>query len=295
LFIIQALSLAMEETTMSSIPTHLNPEQFAQHVEPRLSKAKRGFISKIPLYKIFNYILYFLHTGCQWEKLPIDKDPNDPNKREISPDAVAHHFRKWSKDGSLKKVWKESLPAIREQLDLSELNLDGSHTIAKKGGESVAYQGRKKAKTSNVLPITDKNGYILSSTDIIAGNHNDAFNLKPHLQSAFKDIKKMGLDIEGACFNADSAFDTKDARKTCFNHNVIPNIAENKRNRKREKPGPKRLFDQEVYKHRFSSERSFAWVDKFKRLLIRFERKDVYFFGLHCIAFAMINLRHLIS
>jgi hypothetical protein len=146
-----------------------------------------------------------------------------------------------------------------------------------------------------VLPITDKNGYILSSTDIIAGYHNDAFNLKPHLQSAFKDIKQMGLDIEGAYFNADSAFDTKDARKTCFNHSVIPNIAENKRNRKRRKPGPKRLFDQGVYKHRFSSERSFAWVDKFKRLLIRFERKDVYFFGLHCIAFAIINLRHLIS
>ena len=46
---------------------------------------------------------------------------------------------------------------------------------------------------------------------------------------------------------------------------------------------------------RFSSERTFAWVDKFKRLLIRFERKDVYFFGLHCMAFAMINLRHLVS
>ena len=180
-------------------------------------------------------------------------------------------------------------------MDLSEINLDGSHTIAKKGGESVAYQGRKKAKTSNILPVTDKNGNILSSTDIIAGNHNDAFNLKPHLQTALKDIKQSGLDIAGAYFNADMAFDTKDARKTCFNHNVVPNIPENKRNRKHNKPGPKRLFDEEVYKHRFSSERTFAWIDKFKRLLVRFERKDVYFFGLHCIAFAMVNLRHLLS
>lgn len=280
---------------MSSIPIRLTPEQFAQYVEPRLSKAKRGFVSTIPLYKIFNYILYFLHTGCQWEQLPIDPDPTDPSRREISPDAVAYHFRKWSRDGSLKKIWKESLPLIQGQLDLSELNLDGSHTMAKKGGESVAYQARKKAKTSNVLPLTDKNGYILASTSIIAGNHNDAFNLKPHLQAAFKELKQRGLDIAGAYFNADSAFDTKEARKTCFNHGVIPNLAENKRNRKRAKPGPKRLFDEQVYKHRFSSERTFAWVDKFKRLLIRFERKDVYFFGLHCIAFAMINLRHLLS
>ena len=279
---------------MGCIPTHLTQQQFEQHVDPHLSKAKRGFVSSIPLFKIFNYILYFLHTGCQWKQLPIDKDPHNPQKQEISSDAVAYHFRKWSKDGSLEEVWKASIPAIEEELDLSELNLDGSHTIAKKGGESVAYQGRKKAKTSNILPVTDKNGNILSSTDIIAGNHNDAFNLKPHLQTALKDIKRLGLDIEGAYFNADMAFDTKDARKTCFNHGVVPNIPENKRNRKHNKPGPKRLFDEEVYKHRFSSERTFAWIDKFKRLLIRFERKDVYFFGLHCIAFAMINLRHIL-
>ena len=36
------------------------------------------------------------------------------------------------------------------------------------------------------------------------------------------------------------------------NHGVIPNIAENKRNRKRAKQGRKRLFNLEVYRHRFA-------------------------------------------
>ena len=133
---------------------------------------------------------------------------------------------------------------------------------------------------------------MIASTGIIAGNHNDAFELKGHLQDAFRAIKKLGITIKGAYFNADSAFDTKDARKVCFNHGVIPNIAENKRNRKNPKRGRKRMFNPEVYKHRFESERTFAWVDKFKRLLVRFERKDAYFFRFHCIAFAMINLRN---
>jgi hypothetical protein len=31
---------------------------------------------------------------------------------------------------------------IEDELNLSELNLDGSHAVAKKSGESVAYQGR---------------------------------------------------------------------------------------------------------------------------------------------------------
>jgi hypothetical protein len=63
-------------------------------------------------------------------------------KKEISHDAVYYHFRKWSRDGSPKNVWEASILTIQSDLNLSEINLDGSHAIAKKGGESVAYQGR---------------------------------------------------------------------------------------------------------------------------------------------------------
>ena len=103
------------------------------------------------------------------------------------------------------------------------------------------------------------------------------------------------LDHVLALEGADKAFDTKDARKTCFNHAVMPNIDENKRNRKTVKRGRKRFFNAEVYKRRFTCERTFAWIDKFKALLIRFDRKNVYFLGAHFIAFAMINLRHVIQ
>jgi transposase len=221
--------------------------------------------------------------------------PTRAGKKEISWQAVYYHFRKWSADGSLEKVWQASIQTVQSGLELSQLNLDGSHAIAKKGGERVAYQGRKRAKTSNILPIMDANGYILASTGIVAGNHNDAFNLKPHLQAAFKSLKRLGLNITGAFFNADSAFDTREARKVCFNHGVIPNIAENKRNRKAPKRGRKRLFNAEVYRRRFANERSFAWVDKFRALLIRFDRKDANFLGAHHITFTMINLRHVFA
>lgn len=203
-----------------------------------------------------------------------------------------YHFRKWSRDGSLQQVFEGSILTIVDNLGLSEINLDGSHAQAKKGGEAVAYQRRKKAKTSNILPLSDAKGYIVGLSRFLAGNHNDAFELKASLQKVFKQLKRLGLNIKAAFFNADSAFDTKAARKVCFNHGLVPNIAENKRNRKKPKRGRKRLFNKEVYKHRFVAERSFAWVDKFKTLLIRFERKEVYCLGAHFIAFAMINLRH---
>jgi transposase len=280
---------------MSTIPISLTEKQFDDHIRPHITVAKRGYECKIPLYKVFNYILYQLHTGCQWFQLAIDPDRNDPDKKEISWHAIYYHFRKWSKDGSLERVWQGSIMTISTDLNLSELNLDGSHVLAKKGGESVAYQGRKKGKTTNILPIAEGQGFIIASTGLIAGNHNDAYNLKTHLQDAFKFIKHLGLDIRGAFFNADRAFDTKDARKTCFNHSVIPNIDENKRNRKTAKRGRKRFFNKDVYKNRFTSERSFAWIDKFRALLVRFYRRAVYFLGAHFIVFAMINLRHVFN
>ncbi|MGE0086925.1 MAG: IS5 family transposase [Desulfococcaceae bacterium] len=280
---------------MSRIPTKLTAEEFEKYADPYLSKAKRGYICSIPLFKVFNYILYFLYTGCQWKMIPIDCVPDNPEKPEISWQSVYHHFRKWCNDNSFKRLWNESTESIRSFLNLSELNLDGTHTIAKKGGESVAYQGRKKAKTGNILPLLDKNGYPVASTEIIAGNHNDAYDFEKNLRDLFKDLKQRNLPVSGSYFNADSAFDTKKARKVCFNNGVIPNISENRRGRKKPKRGRKRLFNEKIYKNRFGTERTWAWVDKFKRLLIRFERNDTHFFGLHCIAFAMINLRNLIG
>jgi transposase len=88
-----------------------------------------------------------------------------------------------------------------------------------------------------------------------------------------------------------SAFDTKEARKLLWNCGVRPNIPENKRNRKR----TKRHFDRAVYKKRFVTERTFAWIDKFKRLLIRFERKKVYSLGFHLLAYSLINLRDVLA
>jgi transposase len=282
---------------MSTIPTKLSDSAFEKYVLPYLSQAKRGYVCKIPLLKVFNYILYFLHTGCQWAELPIDPDPEDPTSPEISYHAIYYHYRKWCRDGSLEAVWVNSIDELElnELLDLTHVNLDGTHTLAKKGGDSAVYQQRKRAKTTNILPMVEANGFIIATSPIIAGNHNDAYELVSNLQSAFGFIQSLGLDISGSYFNGDKAFDTVACRKTCFNYGLIPNVAENQRNRKTSKRGRKRLFNQEIYKQRFVAERTFAWVDKFKRLLIRLEREDLYFLGGHFIAFAMINLRHFCS
>ena len=143
--------------------------------------------------------------------------------------------------------------------------------------------------------MTDANGYILASSEVIAGNHNDSYQLVARLKDVFAQLDQLELCYTDAFFNADSAFDTKETRKWLWNHGVRPNIPENKRNRKRTKRGRKRHFDRAVYKKRFVTERTFAWIDKFKRLLIRFERKKVYSLGFHLLAYTLINLRHVLQ
>ncbi len=129
----------------------------------------------------------------------------------------------------------------------------------------------------------------------MAGNHNDSYELKTTIKTLFADLNRCGLDYRGAYFNADSSFDTREARKMLWNRGVIPNIPENIRNRKTTKRGRKRHYRPEVYKRRFVSERSFAWIDVFKTLLVRFERKAVDCLGFHHLAFTLINLRNLLA
>lgn len=41
---------------MSTIPISLTEEPFNEQINPYLSKAKRGDVCSIPLYKVFNYM-----------------------------------------------------------------------------------------------------------------------------------------------------------------------------------------------------------------------------------------------
>ena len=83
---------------------------------------------------------------------------------------------------------------------------------------------------------------------------------------------EVGGDLRGAYLHLDGGFDSAHNRKGIFNAGLIPNIPEHPRNRKRPKRGRKRWFNATIHALRLCVERTFAWEDKFKRLLLRFER-----------------------
>jgi hypothetical protein len=115
--------------------------------------------------------------------------------------------------------------------------------------------------------------------------------LLPDALRVLKRVSKLlGWDLKGSYLNLDGGFDSKHNRKVIFNVGMIPNIKENPRNRKTTKRGRKRLFNQAIHRLRDRVERTFAWEDKFKRLLMRFERIQCRHYAMKLMAYTMINV-----
>jgi transposase len=142
-----------------------------------------------------------------------------------------------------------------------------------------------------VIALVDNHGYILSPLTVAPVNEVDLGLLPDGLKDLKRVARAVGLDVTGAVLNLDAGFDSKANRKCIFNAGLTPNIKENPRNRQRPKRGRKRFFDEIRYKLRFTVERTFAWEDKFKRLLLRFETIQVRPLGFKLLAFTLINLR----
>lgn len=203
--------------------------------------------------------------------------------------SVYHHFQKWSKDGSWEKVWSILLEKNKCLLDMSSVQLDGTHTLTKRGGEAVGYQGRKKSKTSNMLILTDSKGIPIACSEAMSGNHNDAFELEKNVGEMLNGIRSSNINTEGLFLNADAGFDIGGFRRFCYNNGIIDNIDMNKRNGKEDD----HIFDELLYKCRFVVERTNAWLDAFKAILVRFETNQIHWKALNLLAFCVILLRKL--
>jgi hypothetical protein len=139
--------------------------------------------------------------------------------------------------------------------------------------------------------MTDNHGYVLSAFPVVPVNETDMVLLPEGLNALKKVAKMVGLDLGGAYLNLDAGFDSTYNRKMIFNAGMIPNIKENPRNRKRTKRGRKRFFNAAIHALRTRVDRTFAWEDKFKRLLLRFEHLQPRHVGMKLLAYTLINIR----
>lgn len=282
-----------KKADFNRIPVQLSEKQFDEFILKHLSVGSRGPDCSISLYKVFNYILKIDYTGMQWDQLPIDKNQN--GSPEIHYTRIFKIYKRWVNDGSLRAAFEASVKLLSKHdlLNTSILHGDGTSTTAKKGGDCLGYNGHKHCKGEKIVAFSDRNCNVISPFTVGPGNRHES-KLFDHAFDSLKNVfKQLKLPLNGIIVSLDSAYDSKKNRKRIFNADMTPNIKENPRNRKKTKRGKKRIYNNDIFKERFYTiERVFAWEDKFKRLLLRFERISLHHLGMKLIAYTMINLRH---
>jgi transposase len=275
------------------IPTELSLEQFEQFVLPHLRRGRRGPPPTLPLHKIFNYILRVLYMGCQWKMLPIER--NAKGRLEIHYTRIYRLMRRWQADGCMDAIFAGSVSRLHDDqlLDLTVIHGDGTTTAAKKGGDNLGYSGHKHLKGDKVVAFCDRNCNIIAPFICAPGNRNESPLLRDALPGLTRMAHAIGMDLQGSTVSLDGVYDCRANRKAIFNRGMAPNIPENPRGRKTPKRGRKQRFDPAIFEERFRTiERVFAWEDKFRRLLLRFERISDVHYAFKTLAYTMINLRH---
>ena len=122
-----------KKTCYNKLPIKVTQNEFNTCIKPYLSRGKRGPKPKISYYKIFNYVLYVLHTGGQWYQLKTYRN-------EIHWSRIYKFHNRWSKDGSYQRLFESSVAVLDKigKLDLSLFHIDGTNVVAKKGERKSA-------------------------------------------------------------------------------------------------------------------------------------------------------------
>ena len=116
----------------------------------------------------------------------------------------------------------------------------------------------------------------------------------PHLSKAkrgyvtqSREFDTLQSRVDGLFLNADAGFDCDALRGFLCEKEIIANICINKRRENADDI----FVDDELYAERYSIERTNAWMDSFRTLLIRFDTTVVNWTSWNYLAFAVLLLK----
>jgi transposase len=155
--------------------------------------------------------------------------------------------------------------SIRGAIDVSEAFIDASFAPAKKGGRKVGKT--KRGKGTKVMAVADRNGLPVSVCAESATPHEVRLAMSTLLQMVVPDAPQHLI--------GDNAYDSDrlDAELRFYG---IELIAPHRRNRRNSTQDRRRL---KRYRRRRKIERLFAWLQNFRRLVVRYERHAENFSG----------------
>ena len=241
-------------------PSDVSREEF-ERIRPLLESIRKNTHPRThDLYDLFNGVLYTLKTGCQWKALPHDF----PNHK-----TVHSYFMKWSEE---RRMGKKKQPSVLEQ-NLKKIRWRGSyvqwterenkygHVLAQSvkntdTAREKGYDAGKKVSGIKRHIAVDTNGlpHAIEVTTAEVTDREGAIVMTQRHKKDLSDVEKMLVD--GAYSGDNFAQAIKRA--------VGATVEVVKRNE---------LHTFVVIPQRWVVERSFAWLEKCRRLWKNCEKK----------------------
>ncbi|WP_198602812.1 IS5 family transposase [Streptomyces noursei] len=215
-------------------------------------------------------------TGCMWRQLPPDFGPSGPT--------VHRRFTEWSRAQAWDKLHRLALDGLgaRGELDWSRCAIDSANKRATKGGLAGLNPVDRGKKGSKIHLITERTGLHLS-IGISAVHTHDSQGLEPLVRGIPPIHSPRGpRRRRPAKLHGDKGYDYDHLRKWLRSRNIAPLLA---------RRGVE--SSQKLGRHRWTAERTVAWLSGCRRLHRRHERKAAHFLAFAGIAALLICSRRL--
>jgi transposase len=214
-------------------------------------------------------IFYGLRTGCQWEAL---------NQTDLCAKSTAHdRFQQWATAGVFLKFWQAGVEQFDELkgIDWDWLSMDGAMTKAPLGGEKTGWNPTDRSK-QGVKRSRLSEGYgVPIGLAIDAANRTDMKLVQATIESIVAERPQPTAEQpQGMCL--DAGYDFEVVRTLLAEFGFTAHI--------RSRGEERQELAQEAGKRarRWVVERTHSWMNRFRRILVRWEKKaDHYLAFLH--------------
>lgn len=120
-------------------------------------------------------------------------------------------------------------------------------------------------------------------------NQHDCLLLPESIDNLANIADLLGLDLENSHITLDSGFDSDYNKRLIRAIKMIPVIKPNKRGEKNQEKinAMYEDFNENIYKERYRIERTFAWQDTYRKLVIRYEKLESTHNGFKYLAYSI--------
>ena len=229
------------------------------HIQSLKTEHRYGRPQRLTTDYVLNRIAYVLRTGCQWSALPVTGG---------CWKTIYHYFSTWSKAHIFERAQRDLIRLYTKRGFSKEVVVDTSFVKNVWGrdclGKSPVDRGRKATKVSVMTDVIGTPLYLLFHP----GNRNDSRTL-PHLLNK----TSKHIVIEGKTIYADKIYDSTYCKDAILRHKL-----QNKVSKKNSSPNKVDNRTRIVVEH------CFAWLDKFRRIILRYDGLVCHFRSFHYLA-----------